>query len=80
MHSQTLKYKGFEIKAYATPVDGGFIPNATVCRLQGPTKEIEVQPPSVVFPTENAAAADALAWGKDLVDGLEEDFRRGKLH
>jgi hypothetical protein len=80
MHSQIQKYKGFTIKAYASPVQGGFIPNATVRRLEDPTKEFEVQPPSVVFITADAATNDALAWGKDLVDGLEEDFKRGKLH
>jgi hypothetical protein len=62
------------------PCPGGYIPNATVCRLANPTKEIDVRPPALVFATEDATTSDALAWGKDLVDGLEEDFKQGKLH
>ena len=79
MHIQTQEYKGFAIKAYASPVARGYVPNATVYRLANPTKEFDVRPPALVLATEDAATSDALVWGKDLVDGLEDDFKQGKL-
>jgi len=80
MNTLTRTYKGFEIRASAQPVTGGFIATAFVRRLPSPDREIDVRPPSVIFTEEDAAVNDAIDWSKDLVDVLEKDFVRGRLH
>jgi hypothetical protein len=80
MNTLTQTYKGFQIRASAQPVQGGFIPTASVRRLVAPETEIDVRPPSVTFKTEDAAVDDAIDWSRDLVDALERDTLSGSLH
>ena len=54
---------------------------ATVSRLADDShKEFSVRPPAVAHRTKKGALKEAIFWGKDLVDALNEDFAHGKFH
>jgi len=81
MAMQRETYKGFVIEASAKPVDEGYLPGATVRRIADFThREFDVRPPALACGTAKAALNEALLWGRDLVDGLSDDFTSGKLH
>jgi len=57
------------------------VSGATVSRLADDShKEFSVRPPAVAHRTKKGALKEAIFWGKDLVDALNEDFAHGKFH
>jgi len=74
-------YKGFVIKANARQMGKGYVSGATVSRMTDDShKEFNVHPPAVTHRTKKGALTEAIFWGKDLVDVLNEDIAHGKFH
>jgi len=73
IHSET--YKGFVIVADVKQAEAGYVPCATVSRVNDfADAKFDVRPPALVYATAESALKYAILCGKDWLDELTQEF------